>query len=86
MHPNEIHLRLKFFGESANDAVISQLSRRFETDINILAGSIEKINGRPLGQLSVRMDADEKKMRDVLSYLKENGIEAEVVRDALTAE
>ena len=79
---NEKLLRLKFFGDSAREAVISQISRRFQVDIVILSGSIETIDGRPLGQLNVKVAADEKKLRPILEYLRELKVEAEVMGHA----
>ena len=83
---DEYVIRLKFFGHSANDAVISQVSRRFGVDMNILSGSIEMIDGRPLGQMAVRMSGTEKKLQDVLGYLKEIRVEAEVTQHAGAAQ
>jgi len=75
-------LKLKFFGESANDAVISRISRQFGVDINILSGSIETIDNRPLGRLNVRLSADDNTLNQILEYLKQIKIGAEVVRYA----
>ena len=77
----EIILALKFFGNSANDAVISQISRRFDVDLNILSGNIETIDDQPLGQMTVRFSGNRDELDAVLDYLKEIQIEAEVIGD-----
>lgn len=77
----EIILALKFFGTSANDAVVSQISRRFNVDLNILSGNIETIDDQPLGQLTVRFSGNREDLEAVLDYLKEIRIEAEVIGD-----
>ena len=77
----ETVLSLKFFGNSANDAVVSQISRRFNVDLNILSGNIETIDDQPLGQLTVRFSGSREKLEAALEYLKEIKIEAEVIGD-----
>ena len=83
---NDRYLRLKYIGDSANDAVISQISRRFDADISILSGSIETIDGKSLGQLNVRVNADAGRLTAILDYLKDLRIEAEVIGGAGSAD
>lgn len=77
----KIILTLKFFGNSANDAVISQISRRFNVDLNILSGNIETIDDQPFGRMTVRFSGSRDELKAVLNYLKEIQIEAEVIGD-----
>ena len=46
-------LRILFAGPSSTDAVISEASRRFNIDINIISGRIDEIGGEPFGTLAV---------------------------------
>jgi D-methionine transport system ATP-binding protein len=46
-------LRILFAGPSATDAVISEASRRFNIDINIISGRIDEIGDEPFGTLAV---------------------------------
>ena len=46
-------LRILFAGPSSTRAVISEASRRFGIDINIIAGRVDEIGGEPFGTLAV---------------------------------
>jgi D-methionine transport system ATP-binding protein len=46
-------LRILFAGPSSTRAVISEASRRFGIDINIISGRIDEIGGEPFGTLAV---------------------------------
>ncbi|MCU1532746.1 MAG: transporter related protein [Arthrobacter sp.] len=69
-------LEILLSGESAKEPVLSRVARRFDVDINVLAGSVETLAGRQFGHLRVQLaegaDADA-----VLGYLHERGIGAE---------
>ena len=84
--PGETVLQLKFYGGSANDAVISQVSRRFGLDLNILSGNIETINDRPLGKMMIRIAGSEDQLAGLLDYLKEIEVDTEVISRAEPAE
>ena len=84
--PGETLIRLKFFGTSADSAVVSQVSRRFQIDLNILSGNIETIDERPLGQLTVRANGKADEMRAMFEFLNQIHVEAEVLSDAGMAE
>lgn len=46
-------LRILFAGPSSTQAVISEASRRFDIDINIISGRIDEIGGEPFGTMAV---------------------------------
>ena len=46
-------LRILFTGPASTRAVISEISRRYELDINILSGRIDEIGGQPFGLMAV---------------------------------
>lgn len=46
-------LRILFAGPSSTRAVISEASRRFGIDINIISGRIDEIGGEPFGTMAV---------------------------------
>lgn len=84
--PGETVLQLKFYGKSANDAVVSQASRRFGLDLNILSGNIETVDDRPLGKMTVGVSGSEEQLNGLLEYLKEIKVDAEVIKHADLAE
>jgi D-methionine transport system ATP-binding protein len=46
-------LRILFTGPASTRAVISEASRRFALDINIISGRIDEIGGEPFGMMAV---------------------------------
>jgi D-methionine transport system ATP-binding protein len=46
-------LRILFTGPASTRAVISEASRRFGLDINIISGRIDEIGGEPFGLMAV---------------------------------
>ena len=63
---------LTFKEEHAYDAVISEVARRFGTDLSIIAGKIDYIRHKPLGVLLVSLrTVSERKRQEVLAYIRE---------------
>jgi len=52
--------------------------RRFDVDIDILAGSVETVAGRPAGRLLVRLTGE--RADAALAYLRDLGLLVEVAR------
>ena len=71
-------LQLSFLGESTGNPVISELIKRFDLEVNILQGQIERIQEVPYGKLLVSLEGSPEKIDQALSYLKERGIKMEV--------
>jgi len=72
-------LRITFTGENATAPVISRLSSTIGVDVNILAGRIDAIAGKPFGSLLVSVPAKEPGLAAVLAALKSLELKAEVV-------
>jgi len=51
-------LRITFAGDSATHPVLSRLGSELGIDASILGGSIEEIDGRPFGNLTVQLPAE----------------------------
>ncbi|TQN31224.1 D-methionine transport system ATP-binding protein [Haloactinospora alba] len=52
--------------------LMSELTRRFDVDVNVLGGAVENIAGRSVGRLNVRIQGD--KRQEALGYLSEHGV------------
>ena len=70
-----------FEGESLNatDPVLSQLSRERNLDVNILAGSVDAVAGRPFGTLVVGLPSDKPTLAGALDFLAQRGLHTEVL-------
>ena len=72
-------VRLTFFGESANDPVISDLVKGFDIDAAILYGNIDAIKDAPFGRMLVSITGPQKAVNDALAYLRRRDLRIEVI-------
>lgn len=67
---NGIAARLLFTGPTANRAYISELSRRFNIDVNVFFGNIEIIQDSPIGSLYAVLNGEERDLAAATAYLE----------------
>jgi len=67
---NGVVAHLLFTGESANNAYISQVSRNFNININVIFGNIEIIQSLPIGSLFVVFNGDPVNIQAAINYLQ----------------
>lgn len=72
-------VKLSFKKDSVGDAVISELSRAFAVDFNIILANVEVINDIPIGNLVASISGEKEEVRKVLDYLREHKVETEVL-------
>ena len=83
-HPNSdavYLLRLAFSGNEVTRPVISECSRRFNLDINILRGTVDDVQGQTLGSLTVLIEAESSVFIEAVNFLRENGVVVEEIND-----
>lgn len=73
--------KLSYVGGKTREAIISKVSRDFQVDISILYGNIEKIQDTILGNLLVKIEGEISNSKKALSFIKEEGIKVEVIKD-----
>ena len=59
--------------------MISHISREYGIDVNILLGSIELIDGDPLGGLVVIVTGPHEQIRGAMEYLSLRNVMVEVI-------
>lgn len=77
---NDIVARLSFVGSNAEKAFISQISKKFKVDANIISGNIEIIQGIPVGNLILKFSGFSEGVNRAIEYLGENNIYVEVIK------
>lgn len=82
LSPGECILRFRYIERSASEALVSQLSRQFDLDINIIFGNIELIGENPIGGLVSIVKGEANNIRNAVTYLKEKNVGVEVILDA----
>lgn len=67
-------IRLDFTGESTKDAIISEISRKFNTPASIIFANVEIIQGVILGTIVIILDGNASDQQAALAYLREKNI------------
>jgi len=78
-HETSKLIRASFIGASAGEPVISGLIKKFDIKANILYGNIDRVKDTPFGNLTLELIGDPSLMNQALDYLRENGLEIEVL-------
>src|SRR5690606_25706859 len=74
-------LRLHFIGTFANEALISEVSKKFPVDTSIIQGKITQTQNGILGTLIVQMVGNTTEIEKAINFIKEASVEVEVIRD-----
>ena len=61
------------------EALISEVSRRYGVNMNILLGSLELLQGSPLGGLIVLVEGSMDSRREAIRFLCEHNVIVEVI-------
>ena len=85
LKPGEVMCRLKYLRSTSGEALVSQLSRKYYVDMNIIFGSVEVIGDSPIGGLVVIMSGESASIDAVIAQMSSLGVEVEVVSDARIA-
>ena len=75
----KLRLRLKYNEEQVNESYITQIIRKYDVEVNILGGFIDKVGDIIVGNLLIEISANEEKAKDIIEWLKEYKIDSEVV-------
>ena len=75
-------IRVSFIGASAGKPLISSMIRRYNIDVNILYGNIDRIKDTPFGSLTLEVIGHSELVEEALHYLHGQGLEIEVLRIA----
>ena len=81
----EAILRFRYLERNVSEALVSQLSRKFQLDINIIFGNIELIGDNPIGGLVAIVQGKSEDINRAIQYLKDKNVGVEVILDARTA-
>ena len=76
---NDKLVKLIFENDCTGEAVISDISKRFDIKVNIVLANVEMIGDRPLGGIIVILKGSDKALADTFEYLKEIKVGTEVL-------
>lgn len=75
----KLRLSLKYNEEQVNESYITKIIRKYDVEVNILSGFIDKVGDIIVGNLLIEISVNEEKAKDIIEWLKENKINSEVV-------
>ena len=75
----KLRLRLKYNEDQVNESYITKIIRKYDVEVNILRGFIDKVGDVIVGNLLIEISASEEKSKDIIEWLKENKIDSEVL-------
>ena len=78
LKPGEMIVRMTYTRKNVSEAIISDISRRFGIDINIIYSNLEVIEDAPLGGLVAILSGD--RVQEALEYWTSKNVRAEVLK------
>lgn len=66
--------RINFISKLAVKPYLSQISKLYDLDVNVLFGNITELQNVPFGNLIVQFDGSDDELKKALLYLKENNV------------
>ncbi|MDO4355177.1 MAG: ATP-binding cassette domain-containing protein [Clostridia bacterium] len=72
-------IRLTFGKDCVGESVISEVSRRFSVNLNIVLANVEVLQGNPLGGMIAVISGSDDHVADALAYLEQNHVITEVI-------
>lgn len=73
-------VKLNYDAVNTSKALISEISRQFRVDTNIIFGNVEVIQDTPLGDLVVILSGEAKNIDDAIVYLEKHDVKVEVMK------
>lgn len=70
-------LELLLVGETASAPILSELTRRFNANVHVLAGTVETLGGSRFGRLRVEVDSTTP-LAEITEFLERAGVQVEV--------
>lgn len=66
--------QLQFVGESSGKPFLSQVSKRYDVEVNILHGTITELQGIPFGSMTVELQGEDGEIGRALEYIRRENI------------
>lgn len=72
-------IRLTYDDNTSKEPVLSDIFKKFDSSINLIQGRINKVTDKSIGYMIVEVIGDYKELGEILDYLEEKNIKAEVL-------
>ena len=75
-------VKLQFHRDSVGDSLISDVSRRFAVNVNIVLANVEEVQGQAIGALIAVIEGEDQRVDEAIAYLKSHHVSTEVIEHA----
>ena len=72
-------VQLRFLKDSVGNALISEVSRKFNVNMSIVLANVDLLQGNPLGGVIAVIEGEEENIISALEYFKNNLVNVEVL-------
>ena len=72
-------IKCVFADENVGEPLVSDVSRRFKVNMNIYLGSVEILQGKPLGGLVLKVEGEPENRQAAIEYLRQHHVRVEVI-------
>ncbi|MDR0221193.1 MAG: methionine ABC transporter ATP-binding protein [Lachnospiraceae bacterium] len=86
LKPGEYVLKFKYLEKTAAAPLVSNISRAYNIDVNIIFANLDWIGGAPLGEMISVVSGGKENVDRAILYLQENKVGVEVILDGSVAE
>lgn len=76
---DQLLCKLDFYGDSTKEAIISNISKKYDVEASIIFGNLEIISETILGSLIIIITGSERKQKSIIEYLNTKEIKVEVI-------
>lgn len=80
LSPNQQLIRITYDSDNASEALISNVSRKFNVECSIIFGNVEVIKNNSIGTLVSILSGSDEDVRKAINYIKEQNVNLEVMK------
>ena len=73
-------VKLTFGKDAVGDAIISEISRKFGVNLNIVLANVDNLREGTLGSMVAIVSGDENKVKETLDFLTNSNVRVEVIK------
>ena len=77
--PDSKVIKISYLGDSASEPIVSDLIKKFDIDVNIIDGDINKLTTTLVGHLTIQLTGDKKEILKAFDWLNEKNLSLEVI-------
>ena len=81
LKPGEVILRLSYKKANTSEALISEVSRKFNIDLNIIYADVEIVKDAPIGGTVAIVSGEKSDIDAEIKYLQDKEVGVEVIKD-----